>query len=101
MALSSLTCAIVRLNKFSLSVHDMRVSPFIRPWTSIILAPRGPWLDQLNVLLAGTTELLRGDWRARGVNLTPMIIMMMMESPVGTTYELRPSSIDCVSSCGR
>ena len=26
--------------------------------------------------------------------------VMMMESPVGTTYELQPSSIDCVSSCG-
>ena len=24
--------------------------------------------------------------------------MMMIESPVGTTYELRPSSVDCVSS---
>ena len=29
-----------------------------------------------------------------------MMMMMMMESPVGTTYELWPSSVDCVSSCG-
>jgi len=28
------------------------------------------------------------------------LLLMMMESPVGTTYELRPSSVD-VSSCGR
>ena len=28
-------------------------------------------------------------------------LMMMMESPVGTMYKLRPSSVDCVSSCGR
>jgi len=29
------------------------------------------------------------------------MMMMMMESPVGTTYELRPSTVDCVSSCVR
>ena len=49
----------------------------------------------------GTSAEVSFGYFGTGAELPRASMLMMMESPIGTTYELRPSSVDCVSSCGR